>query len=131
VATAFTGAAACAVALAPAAEAAPAAPGATARITPDAVAGDCNRNVYYTSSVHLYYTASENHTSPACIGGDGYVYIGTGKRFASYCAGAYSGSLEINGTFRHFTAGRHYLYGAQVSGIYISGEPNPGTTCPF
>ena len=122
VATVFTGAAACAVGLAPpAAEAAPVAPGATARITPDITVRDCT-GPNNTSSVHLYYRASENHVPAACFRSSGSYFWGTGKKFASYCGGAFSGYLFIDGEGRHFTAGSsyHYLYGASVSGIRIT-----------
>lgn len=129
VATIFTGAAACAVTLVPAAHAAPAGPRATIRATPDAVAGNCNENAGAVSSVVLYYATSQRHPDPACIGGEGWVYFGTGKRFKSYCAGAYSGSLEVSGSFKRFTKGTHNLYNAMVEGIYISSDNHPGTTC--
>jgi hypothetical protein len=128
VATVFTGAAACA-ALAPAAHAASAAPGATARITPDTTAHDCSKGsttIYSrTNEVHLYYSSKEHHTYPACIFGSGSPIIwGRGKRFGSYCAGAWSGYLYIDGGARRFTAGNtvHQLYNASVSGIMISRE---------
>src|SRR5437016_1960199 len=121
VATVFTGAAACAAALMPAAEAAPVTPGASARLTPNTTARTCGQTNHYTNSVHLYYSSRESHPLPACITGIRNVYIGTGKRFSYYCGGAFSGSLEISGTFRHFTAGvrHHNLYKVYVSDVYI------------
>lgn len=121
-ATVFTGAAACAVGLAPTAHAAPAAPGATAKITPAATANTCNPYLTATHSVHLYYEPSENHPTPACIYGIGITTWGHGKRFEAYCAGWYSGYMSIHSQRRHFAAGRstHLLYGASVTGIDIS-----------
>jgi hypothetical protein len=127
VATVFTGAAACAVALAPTAHAAPAAPGATARITPDTTARDCTKT--FTSSVVLYYSTKQNHSVNACIAGVGFVYLGQGKRFASYCAGAYSGFMYIDGDRRTFTEGSHPLYNAAVSAISITRDNHRGLQC--
>jgi hypothetical protein len=139
-ATVFTGAAACAAGLAPAAHAAPMAPGATASIT----AHNCGQSNSY--SLHLYYALSENHPVPACIGSRNgrsgavqeQVFFGAGKRFAAYCAGAYSGDLIIHGSSRHFTYGTHSLYGASVEGVFISRlikskviRPCPSTWPPF
>jgi hypothetical protein len=121
VATVFTGAAACAVALTPAAEAAPTAPGATARITPAATNHDCTSKS--GQAIHLYYSLKENHTTPACIAGSGSVQWARGKRFASYCGGGYSGYMWIDGgQKRHFTAGvvYHDLYNVSVSKVAIS-----------
>lgn len=129
-ATLFTGAAACAVALGPAAHAAPVAPGATARITPDITGGNCSPPTVIDSSVHLYYEASQKHPVPACFNGSGTWTLGKGKRFASYCAGAFSGYLYIDGTPRKFTDGIHNLYGASVSKVRISKYAHAGTACP-
>jgi hypothetical protein len=127
VATVFTGAAACAVALAPAAEAVPVAPGTTSRITPDTTARDCTKT--FTSSVVLYYSSKQNHSVNACIAGIGFVYFGQGKRFASYCAGAYSGFMYVNGTRRPFTEGSHPTYGAAISAVSITRDNHRGLQC--
>jgi hypothetical protein len=127
VATIFTGAAACAVALAPAAGAAPLTPGNTARITPDTTARNCTST--FTSSVVLYYTPSENHSKNACVKGIGFVYLGQGKRFTAYCAGAYSGFFYINGNRRSFTEGSHPLYSQAVSAISITKDKHPQLQC--
>jgi hypothetical protein len=130
VATVFTGATACAVALTPMAEAAPVAAGATARMTPNAVAGNCPTNANSTNALVLYYTTSEHHTLPACILGKGKVSFGK-KRFRAYCAGQYSGYFWINGAKKGFTAGIHSLYGASVSAVSITKSPHPGSFCPI
>ena len=117
VATVFTGAAACAVALTPAAEAAPVAPGATAR--PDTIGGNCNPSLAQVA-LHLYYTPSESHYLAACFSGEGTYWLGHGKRFAYYCAAQSSGYLYIGGVRRKFTGGTHNLYGQSVSKISIT-----------
>jgi hypothetical protein len=117
-ATAFTGAAACAVAFTPTADA------ATARITPDTLhAANCVGNAS-TPQLHLYYAASQHHPTPACVSGPvgSIVNWPSGKHFSSYCGGEYSGSLVFAGpTFAHFTHGAalHHLYGP-VYGVEIS-----------
>jgi hypothetical protein len=127
VTTVFTGAAACAAAMAPAAAATTVVPRATARITPDTTARDCTAP--FTSSMVLYYTSSEHHSSNACVAGIGFVYLGQGKKFSAYCAGAYSGFFYINGNRRSFTEGSHPLYKQAVSAISITREPHPGVQC--
>ena len=118
VATVFTGAAACAATLTPAAQAAPVAPGVMTRATPDAIASDCGRSP--TASVHLYYTISEKHSVPACVDSLGVAHLG--KRFGSYCGGAWSGYLYVGGSARHFTAGTayHNMFGVSVSKIDVT-----------
>ena len=129
VATIFTGVAGCAAALAPTAQATPMAPGATARVTPDIIAHNCPTSP--TNSTVLFYTQAEHHSVPACFASFGSYYLGTGKRFASYCGGAGSGYMWINQQARRFTAGSSYhnLYGAAVSRILISREPYPSAYC--
>ena len=129
VATVFTGAAACAIALTPAAEAAPMAPGGTAKITPATTGGNCNPSLS-TTSLHLYYTPAEHHSLAACFAGGGTFTIGKGKKFQFYCAGQYSGHLFIGGQARHFTAGVHSLHGASVSKVSISRNNNSPQFCP-
>jgi hypothetical protein len=125
VATVFTGAAACAAAFAPTALAAPAAPGATAKVTPDIVGGDCPTNPFSSNNLlHLYYTPSEQHSLAACFGGKGIYTIGKGKYFSYYCAGQYSGHLWVNGVKKVFTAGTHHFTGS-VSKVSISKSPHP------
>jgi hypothetical protein len=116
VATAFTGATACAVALAPV--------GAQEAHAASIRAGDCSKG-FAKSALHLYYEHSEDHPEPACFSLDGSVYLGTGKRFASYCGGGWSGYLWIKGTAHRFTAGAtyHHLYGQSVSRVLISRYP--------
>src|ERR1700722_8775602 len=87
VATVFTGAVACATALAPTVEAAPAA-------AADATAKNCAVNSGV--AVHLHYAKSAKHTISACVNGLGLFDFGTGKRFSGICGGAYSGSFEYH-----------------------------------
>jgi hypothetical protein len=121
VATVFTGAAACAAVITPAAQAAPMALGPTARITPDAVTvGKCSPNVNGNyNTLELVYTASEHH-SPVCFHGSGYWFIGSGVKFAEYCADSKSGFLDVNNMGgEKFTPGTHDLYGQYVEAVSI------------
>ena len=133
VATVFTGAAACAAAFAPTANAAQVAPDGTTRIAPDAIAANCEPGMIDASSLHLYYSPKQNHPKPACVFlSDGYVPIGNGTaKFSSYCAGGYSGYLYINGSPHRFTRGNHHLYGQVVSAVSLDGIPNPGSNCTY
>jgi hypothetical protein len=101
VATVFTGAVACATALAPTAEA--------ATVTPDTTAKNCT--VGSVAAVHLYYPASANHPLPACVSGAGYISWPGGKKFAGICGGAWSGS---------------FVYENPKTGIYGSSYFSPG-----
>jgi hypothetical protein len=85
VATVFTGAVACATALAPTAEA------ATATVTPDTTGGNCAANS--GPAAHLYYSAKAHHSLAACFNGAGYYSFIGGKKFAGVCGGAWSGSF--------------------------------------
>jgi hypothetical protein len=89
VATVFTGAAACAVALAPTAHAAPAVPRATAN---GIIANDCTNGEW--NWLHMYYTAAERHSVPACFGGTGVFKIPGNKRFTGFCPGNNSGYIQ-------------------------------------
>jgi hypothetical protein len=100
VATMFTGAAACAAAFTPAAQAAamPAAPdAATHDLAPGITAtgnvtatDDCgSRTIGW---LYLYYTASEHH-GPVCLGGTGTVYLDDSTKIAGICTGANYGHL--------------------------------------
>jgi hypothetical protein len=92
VATVFTGAAACAVARVPAAQAAPAA-GATAKITPQGItANDCTAGEW--NWAHMTYTAAERHPVSACFGGTGVFKIPGNKRFTYFCPGDNSGYIQ-------------------------------------
>jgi hypothetical protein len=131
VATLFTGAAV--VTLTPAvAYAAPMAPAAVGKITPDAVAGNCDgEHGTTTRSVVLQYSASQHHAEFACVvptSSHSPLTIGDGgAKFASYCDPEYSGYLWINGTAHVFTRGIHHLYGANVSKIEFTGLVAGGT----
>jgi hypothetical protein len=122
VATIFTGAAACAVALAPMAEAAPLAPG-TANTT-DAIHGDCNPNTTHPLSFHLYYTQSEKHSLAACFSGVGKYPIAK-EKFAYYCAGEWSGYVWIKGVRTPFGSKKHDLYGQSISQVSLTGLNGP------
>lgn len=124
VATAFTGIAACTAGFVPAAQA-------------YAVAADCPQNGAYASAVHLYYSTNEGHPDPACIRivsnwNHPSAYFNP-VRIASWCGGAYSGSVLVPGERqgRHFTAGSraHHFYNTSVDGVVLSQEPRPGTKC--
>jgi len=118
VATVFTGAAACAGVLTPAAQAAVVAPGGAVRATPDAVAvGSCSPNINGDYNTLALYYLSDEHHPPACFTGSGYWYVGTGVRFAKYCAEGKSGYLEIKGTWERFTPGDHNLHSQYVSAV--------------
>jgi hypothetical protein len=100
VATVFTGAAACAAAFAPAAGAAPVAAG----IIPKPItANDCTAGEL--DWAHMYYTAAENHTIPACFAGIGTYWIAGSKRFTYFCPGNNSGYLWTNYGSIPFSAG--------------------------
>jgi hypothetical protein len=110
-ATVFTGAATCAVALAPAAHAEVVAPGGTAaKVAPD-LKGTCTNNAF-TDSVHLYYEKSENHATAACYNVEGSVIPVKANKWWYYCGGV----------ARKFTAGTAYhALGKQViSDVFIS-----------
>src|ERR1700722_19310977 len=88
VATVFTGAVACATALAPTAEATT---GTMNRITPDTTAGNCAANS--GPALHVYYSKKEKHSLAACVKGDGFFAFGAGRKWSGICGGAYSGSF--------------------------------------
>jgi hypothetical protein len=120
VATIFTGAAACAVALAPAANAEALAPGGATKVTPE-LKGNCSAGTF-RNSVHLYYEKSEKHKLAACYNVEGSLIPVKANKWASYCGGAYSGYFYIGGIARKFTAGTAYHpLGKQViSDVFIS-----------
>jgi len=119
VATVFTGAAAAVAAFTPAAGAATPAPGATAKVTPDAVAKNCTGDLGNTMSLVLYYTNTKH--APACVAGTGKVAIGDGgATFNSYCGGFWSGYLWIKHAEHKFAPGTHKLYGQDVSAVTIT-----------
>jgi hypothetical protein len=88
VATAFTGAAACAAAFTPAAATA-AATTAKTQIGPDAFHRDCPD--YSTTSVHLYWPASKDH-GPTCVGQLGTTSLAS-NYFSGVCTGNNSGDM--------------------------------------
>ena len=131
VATVFTGAATCAVALAPTAHAAPAAPGATAMITPKGItANDCTAGEW--NWAHMYYTAAERHSIPACFAGTGVYNIPGNKRFTFFCPGNNSGYIQYKSHgSASFVAGEHSinLFSLIVSKVSIVQHFDPSARC--
>jgi hypothetical protein len=116
VATVFTGAVACATAVAPMADA--------ATVTPNTVkAQNCAPNS--GPNVHLYYSAKAKHSLAACLkGGPGYFSFPGGKKFAGICGGAWSGifyygvpNTSISGS-AFFTPAYEPTYWKQTDIIY-------------
>jgi hypothetical protein len=92
VATVLTGAAACVTALPSAAMAAPATAPRTPLIQPDNI-GNCTAGTS-TTSVHLYWNASEHH-GPTCVGGHTVKTWGsTGPQFSRLCPGNNNGLFQ-------------------------------------
>jgi hypothetical protein len=129
VATVFTGVAACATALGPAAEAAPAAP--AGRITGSIVGKNCTSSL--GNWVHLYYSQKEKHPTPACFGNNGWYSLNPAKRFYYICAGNNSGEIIESGgryieSFGPKVAGGagegFSLFSAKVSSIRITKHTN-------
>jgi hypothetical protein len=130
VATVFTGAAACAAAFAPTAGAATVAPGATARITPEAItANDCTAGEW--DWAHMEYTAAERHPTDACYGGSGIFDIAGNKRFTEFCPGGNFGWLVTSFGSFSYSAGAYTipLYSAIVYAVGISGHSDPSARC--
>lgn len=125
VAAVFTGATACAVALAPAAGAATTTP----TVRPDIHGGNCTINP--TRSMVMAYSANQRHSIPACFAGIGKWPLPNKPRFASYCTVDYSGYLWINGQKRAFTLGAHNLFNAAVSAVSITRFTSRSGTCSW
>jgi hypothetical protein len=133
VATAFTGAAACAFGLTPTATAVPVAPTST-KIP--AFLGAHNCTGQSPEAIHLYYPASRHHPTPACVSR----FSGSPQplnppiRFQSYCGGAFSGLFAINGSRTgHFTRGnaKHNLFNVVISSVFVSRINTAGAVnCP-
>lgn len=130
VATVFTGAAACAAVFTPAAHAAPAAPGATAGITPKALTHN-NCTAGELDWFHLYYTAAENHPTPACFAGTGTYVISSNKRFAFFCAGNNSGYLGTDIGRIPFSGGSipFNLHSHIVHSVHLANHRVPSARC--
>jgi hypothetical protein len=114
VATVFTGAAACAAAFTPAAEAAPMTTAKTELITPDTAHHDCAVGPATTSAV--FYWLPSAHHGPTCVGGDPDYDVNTslgGNAFSKMCAGNNYGEFYVVGDSIPF----HFIPG-QVSDIY-------------
>lgn len=116
VATVFTGAAACAAAMTPAAQAARVVPGH--EFVPDAVtARVCSPQT--TGSENLVELIYEKGHKPECFTGNGQTAI-EGAPFYRYCAESKSGEMYIRSVgWMPFTEGTHSLYGQVVSSIVI------------
>jgi hypothetical protein len=131
VATVFTGAAACAAAFTPAAEAAPTA--RTQVIAPDTAHHNCTVGPATTSAV-FYWPASKHH-GPTCVGGSPDVHQRTslgGTEFSKLCTGNNSGYYFVKtlSSPMGFTRGHTMdLFGFYVSQVSIS-QWHGGDTCP-
>ena len=128
VATAFTGAAACAAAFTPAAEAAPTTTATAAARTqlmmPDTAHHNCTVGPATTSAV-FYWPASKHH-GPTCVGGLPNLHVRTslgGTDFSKMCAGNNSGYFFVHtlNSPMGFTRGTtKNILGFQVSQVSIS-----------
>jgi hypothetical protein len=136
VATVFTGAAACAAAFTPAAEAAPTATATTTArtqlVTPDTSHHNCAIGPATKSAV-FYWPASKHH-GPTCVGGYPDYHKRTslgGTDFSKMCAGDNYGiffAVGISSPFG-FTPGTHMsILGFQISEVSISNWRG-GDTC--
>lgn len=122
VATAFTGVAACATVMAPAAGAA-----TTMRDT----AMNCTANT--APWVHLYYSPNQHHPTPACFGNNGANFITHGQKFSELCTGNNFGFFVISGATSPFGSGER-LSGPPLrfTEVFISGHTkNFNQTCPL
>jgi hypothetical protein len=122
VATAFTGAAACAAAFTPAAMAATATTAKTQQINPDVKAKNCNNTIETTSMV---FSWSRNLAhGPTCVGGSpggpGTITSLSGKTAISICTGNNWGWLYLSNEKRHFGQVQDNLMGV-VGQVHISG----------
>jgi hypothetical protein len=124
VATAFTGAAACAAAFTPAAAAA--ATTAKTQVGPDTFHRNCPH--YSTTSVHLYWPASKDH-GPTCVGQLGESTL-SGTYFRSVCTGNNSGSMSTSRTFFDFHRSSVFLLNQKVGLIGITGFGG-AAECPY
>ena len=127
VATAFTGAAACAAAFTPAAEAVTA-PAPKTQVVPDVVVKNCAIGGPTTSMVFTWSTAA--HHGPTCVGSAGVPGTKTLNHFFSaVCTGNNIGWLSSgNGFENHFGAGNK-LKEQFVENVHISRHAG-GATCP-
>lgn len=115
VATVFTGAAACAAVMTPAAQAARVAPGHG--FAPDVTARICSPQT--TGSENLVELTYVKGHKPECFTGNGQTGI-EGAPFNTYCADSKSGEMYIRSVgWLPFTEGTHDLYGQVVSSIII------------
>jgi hypothetical protein len=136
VATVFTGAAACAAAFMPAAEAAPTATAKTQQIGPDIIVKDCDAG--QTTSVHFYWPSAAHH-GPTCLGESGTSTL-HGASFTGACTGNNWGwfSFSVPGvrslTKIHFGQTEVFSFAndfggdAKVYKVHISGWSG-GWTC--
>jgi len=134
VATAFTGAAACAAVFTPGATAVAATTARTQVLEPDAFHINCTGGS--TTSLHFYYPASADH-GPICVGEHGTTSL-NGTYYASFCAGNNDGvyfstplidSLDQNyfGVYWHHETARVRKHVYDVAISMFSGNDK----CPF
>lgn len=126
VAMVFTGAATCAAAFTPAAEAAPA---TTVRIQPDVVLKNCTIGPRTTSMVFTWF-ASQHH-GPTCIGSGGKPgTVTVNHSFAHGCTGDNFGwTSNGDGFHSPFTWGESAPSGF-IAKVHISGHAFDSNTCP-
>jgi|SRR5215472_1935317 len=100
VATAFTGVAACATVMAPAADAGTAVP---------FTANNCT--LAEANWVHLYYSVNQHHPTPACFGNNGANRLTNNQKFSAICTGNNSGEYySSNGIIRNFYPGSDMVF---------------------
>jgi hypothetical protein len=128
VATIFTGAVACAAAVAPVAEAAPAATAKTQVIKPDVVKKNCVVGPNTTSMVFYWYSFQDH--GPTCIGSAGAPGTETlNHSFAGFCTGDnYGWFTNAAGTKTKFAQGQSWTSG-YVAEVHISGHRDDSLTC--
>ena len=122
-ATAFTGAAVCAVAMTPAVGAATVVPETAKNCT----AADANW-------VHLYYSTEQRHSIPACFGNNGANYLTNGQKFSEGCTGNNYGFFVVGGTVESFKSNSLWIFAPpqKVTEVYIGGHTAKYShTCPM
>lgn len=111
VATAFTGVAACATVMAPAADAAV-----------PLTAMNCTAALGHW--VHLGYSKNQHHITDACFGNNGWNYLTNGQKFSSLCTGNNWGRFIASGTQIYW--GPSFLWPFShpmaITALYISGH---------
>lgn len=121
-ATAFTGAAVCAVTMAPAAGAVTAVP---------ETAQNCTAAT--ATWVHLYYSSKQDHPTPACFGNNGPNYLTNGQKFSEMCTGNNYGIIKVAGEIEAFNSNALWIFAPplKVSSVWITGHTAKYShTCP-